>query len=51
MWSRSGGVEVYMNRGLRILLDKPGLVVAPGRHDALGARIAQKLGFKVIYFE
>jgi len=38
-----------MNRGLRILLDEPGLVVAPGCHDALGARIAQGLGFKAVY--
>jgi 2-methylisocitrate lyase-like PEP mutase family enzyme len=49
IWRRSGGMEVWMNRGLRLLLDKPGLVVAPGCHDALGARIAQKLGFKAVY--
>jgi len=40
-----------MNRGLRILLDKLGLVVAPGCHDAVGARIAQKFGFKAVYIE
>jgi|GEM_PF-2725485 len=40
-----------MNRGLRILLDKPGLIVAPGCHDAVGARIAQKLKVKANYIE
>lgn len=38
-----------MGRSLRALLNEPGLVVAPGCHDALGARIAEKLGFKAVY--
>jgi 2-methylisocitrate lyase-like PEP mutase family enzyme len=34
---------------LRNLMDREGLVVAPGCHDALGARIAQMEGFKAVY--
>jgi 2,3-dimethylmalate lyase len=35
--------------GLRELIDAAGMVVAPGCHDALGARIAEKQGFKAVY--
>jgi len=38
-----------MKGGLRFLLNEPGLILAPGCHDALGARIAQELGFKAVY--
>jgi 2-methylisocitrate lyase-like PEP mutase family enzyme len=31
------------------LLRQPGLLVAPGCHDALGARIIQQAGFKAVY--
>ena len=34
---------------LRKLLDGPDAVVAPGVYDALGARIAQDVGFKAVY--
>ena len=38
-----------MGSSLRRLLDEGGLIVAPGCHDALGARIAEKLGFRAVY--
>jgi 2-methylisocitrate lyase-like PEP mutase family enzyme len=31
------------------LLEQPGIVVAPGCHDALGAKIIEKAGFKAVY--
>lgn len=34
---------------LRAMIDQPGLIVAPGCHDALGARIAEELGFEAVY--
>ena len=37
------------SRSFRSLMEKPGLIVAPGCHDALGARIAEKLGFRAVY--
>lgn len=37
------------NARLRELLERPGLIVAPGCHDGVGARIIQKLGFEVCY--
>ncbi len=37
------------NSRLRDLINKPGLVVAPGCHDGVSARIIQKLGFDVAY--
>ena len=36
-------------RQLRALLAGPGIVVAPGVHDALGARLAQAEGFRAVY--
>jgi 2-methylisocitrate lyase-like PEP mutase family enzyme len=33
----------------RTMLSQPGLIVAPGCHDALGAKIAEGLGFKAVY--
>jgi len=36
-------------KALREMLAKPGVVVAPGCHDALGARIAVSLGFEAVY--
>lgn len=42
-------MDVTKNARLRELLSKPGLVVAPGCHDGVGARIIQKLGFEVAY--
>ena len=37
------------SRRLRALLAGPGIVVAPGVHDALGARVAQAEGFRSVY--
>ena len=33
----------------RAMLSEPGIVVAPGCHDALGAKIAERMGFKAVY--
>ncbi|MCB2141219.1 isocitrate lyase/PEP mutase family protein [bacterium] len=33
----------------RAMLSQTGLIVAPGCHDALGARIAESIGFKAVY--
>ena len=33
----------------REMLSQPGIIVAPGCHDALGAKIAEKIGFKTVY--
>ena len=33
----------------RAMLSQPGIVVAPGCHDALGAKIAEEIGFKAVY--
>ena len=33
----------------RAMLSQPGIIVAPGCHDALGAKIAEKIGFKAVY--
>ena len=33
----------------REMLSQPGIIVAPGCHDALGAKIAEKIGFKAVY--
>ena len=38
-----------MPRTLRARLNAPGLVVAPGCHDALGARILEQAGFEAVY--
>ncbi|MBS7527679.1 oxaloacetate decarboxylase [Fusibacter paucivorans] len=37
------------NVTLRNLLDREGLIVAPGCHDAFGAKIIEHVGFKVAY--
>lgn len=37
------------NRRLRELLARPGLLIAPGVHDGLGARIVQEAGFDAVY--
>jgi len=42
-------MNIAKNARLRELLAKPGIVVAPGCHDGVGARIIQKLGFDVCY--
>jgi len=42
-------MDVKKNARLRELLNKPGIVVAPGCHDGIGARIIQKAGFEVAY--
>jgi 2-methylisocitrate lyase-like PEP mutase family enzyme len=34
---------------LQELLKQPGIVVAPGCHDTLGAKIIEKVGFKAVY--
>lgn len=38
-----------MRNHLAALLRNPGLVVAPGCHDALGAKIVEKAGFDAVY--
>lgn len=35
--------------GLRKLLAQPGMTIAPGCHDALGAKIVEKAGFAAVY--
>lgn len=37
------------NQKLRDLLNKPGIIVAPGVYDAVGARLVEKVGFDVCY--
>jgi len=37
------------NRRLRELLARPGLLIAPGIHDGLGARIVAEAGFEAVY--
>ncbi|MGE0718453.1 MAG: oxaloacetate decarboxylase, partial [Alphaproteobacteria bacterium] len=37
------------NRRLRELLARPGLTIAPGIYDGLGARIVQEAGFDAVY--
>ena len=34
---------------LRELLQEPGIVVAMGAHDGLGARLAERAGFRALY--
>ena len=43
-----GQVSPRGPRQLRALLAGPGIVVAPGVHDALGAPIAQAEGFRAV---
>ena len=43
------GINEMKNAQLRQMLNEPGLIVAPCVHDALCAKIAQKVGFKAIY--
>lgn len=38
-----------MTRTLRTRLGQPGMVVAPGCHDTLGARIIEQAGFEAVY--
>ena len=42
-------MDVKKNARLRELMERPGLIAAPGCHDGIGARIIQKLGFDVCY--
>lgn len=42
-------MDVKKNARLRELLCKPGLIVAPGCHDGVGARLIQEAGFDVAY--
>jgi len=34
---------------LRQLLERPGMLVAPGAHDAMSARLVEAEGFEVVY--
>ena len=34
---------------LRQLLSRPGMLVAPGAHDAIGARLIEQAGFEAVY--
>lgn len=36
-------------RGLRALLARPGVIVAPGAYDALSARLVERAGFEAVY--
>ena len=36
-------------KGLRELLGKPGIIVAPGAYDAVSARLVERAGFKAVY--
>jgi methylisocitrate lyase len=36
-------------KGLRALLARPGIVVAPGAHDAMTARLVERAGFDAVY--
>ena len=36
-------------RGLRELLARPGIVVAPGAYDAVSARLVERAGFEAVY--
>ncbi|SAK75796.1 carboxyvinyl-carboxyphosphonate phosphorylmutase [Caballeronia hypogeia] len=38
-----------MSKNLAARLKQPGLIVAPGCHDALGARIIERAGFEAVY--
>ncbi len=42
-------MDIKKNARLRELINKPGLIVAPGCHDGIGAKIIEKLGFEVAY--
>lgn len=42
-------MDIEKNRRLRQLLREPGIVVAPGCHDGLTARLVEKNDFKVAY--
>lgn len=35
-------------KGLRVLLERPGLIIAPGVYDALSARICEMAGFEAV---
>lgn len=37
------------NKEFKKMIESPGVIVAPGVYDAMGARIVQKAGFKVCY--
>jgi methylisocitrate lyase len=37
------------SRGLRALLTRPGIVVAPGAYDALSGRLVERAGFEAVY--
>ncbi len=34
---------------LRNLLKEPGLLIVPGAHDCMSARIVEKVGFKAVF--
>ncbi|WP_199719755.1 MULTISPECIES: isocitrate lyase/PEP mutase family protein [Anaerotruncus] len=42
-------MDIKKNARLRELLKKPGILVIPGCHDALGARLIQQTGFSACY--
>ena len=42
-------MDVKKNARLRELISQPGIVVAPGCHDGLTARLIQQNGFQVAY--
>jgi 2-methylisocitrate lyase-like PEP mutase family enzyme len=42
-------MNLEKNKVLKDMFNKPGLIIAPGCHDALSARIIQAQGFKVAY--
>ena len=49
-WLESGnGQEPSGGAALRTLLARPGIVEAPGAHDALGALLAERAGFEALY--
>jgi carboxyvinyl-carboxyphosphonate phosphorylmutase len=44
-----GEIRLERRKVLKSLLQKDGIIVAPGCHDALGAKIIEKVGFEVAY--
>lgn len=42
-------MSLEKNKSFRRKLDQPGIIIAPGVYDCIGARIAQKVGFEVVH--
>lgn len=42
-------LETFLNTPLKQQLQQPGMVIAPGAYDAIGARLIEQAGFSAVY--